>query len=103
MKFFRTTKDFRCGTFTHWTLSPVEMARQRKRNARRPFDMAISDYCHGNDLLWQKLYGEQEKPADWRWDAEGVQLPPVTVTWRRNPKTGCHPFLCYWSWNLLLL
>ena len=58
----------------------VEMAKQRKWNERRPFDMAVSDYCHGNDLLWQKLYGNQEKPADWSWkDAEGGQLPPVAI------------------------
>jgi hypothetical protein len=56
----------------------VEMAKRRKKNERRPGDMAVSDYFQGNDLLWQKFYGDQEKPADWSWDAEGVQLPPVT-------------------------
>ena len=45
----------------------VEMAKQRKKNKRRPFDMAVSDYCQGNDLLWQKLYGDREKPAVWSW------------------------------------
>src|SRR5829696_1040985 len=40
----------------------VEMAKQRKKNPRRPFDMAVSDYSQGNDLLWQKLYGDQAKP-----------------------------------------
>jgi hypothetical protein len=55
------------------------MAKQRKKNQRRPFDMAVSDYCQGNDLLWQKLYGEQEKPADWNWDAESAQLPSAPV------------------------
>jgi hypothetical protein len=49
----------------------VEMAKQRKKNPRRPFDMAVSDYHDGNDLLWQKLYGDREKPADWNW--KGVQ------------------------------
>jgi hypothetical protein len=53
----------------------VQMAKQRKKNTGRPFDMAVSDYCQGNDLLWQKLMGDQEKPADWSWDPE--QLPPV--------------------------
>lgn len=58
----------------------VEMARQKKRNRRRPGDMAFSDYCQGNDLLWRKFYGDQEKPADWSWkDAEGGQLPPAPV------------------------
>ena len=28
----------------------------------------ISDYFQGNDLLWQKFYGDREKPADWCWD-----------------------------------
>ena len=58
----------------------VEMAKQRKRNERRPFDMAVSDYCQGNDLLWKNLMGDQEKPADWSWDSEGAQLPPVAGT-----------------------
>jgi hypothetical protein len=53
----------------------VEMAKQRKKNKRRPFDMAVSDYCQGNDLLWKKLYGDQEKPANWSW--EDAQLPPI--------------------------
>jgi hypothetical protein len=55
----------------------VQMAKQRKRNQRRPGDMAMSDYFQGNDLLWQTFYGDREKPADWNWDAEGVQLPPA--------------------------
>jgi hypothetical protein len=53
----------------------VEMAKQRKKNQRRPFDMAVLDYCQGNDLLWNKLYGAEEKPADWSW--EDSQLPPI--------------------------
>ena len=58
----------------------VQMAKQRKKNQRRPFDMAVSDYHHGNDLLWQKFYGDREKPADWSWkDAEGGQLPSAPV------------------------
>jgi hypothetical protein len=56
----------------------VEMAKQRKKNQRRPFDMAVSDYCQGNDLLWKKLMGDQEKPADWSW--EDAQFPPVAGT-----------------------
>ncbi len=57
----------------------VEMAKKRKKNERRPFDMAVSDYHDGNDLLWKKLYGDREKPADWSWDAEGVQLPSAPI------------------------
>ena len=54
----------------------VEMAKQRKMDEGRPFDVAVSDYCQGNDLLWKKLYGDREKPADWSWkDAEGAQPP----------------------------
>jgi len=56
----------------------VEMAKKRKKNKRRPGDMAVSDYFQGNDLLWRKLYGDQEKPADWNW--KDVQLPPVART-----------------------
>ena len=56
----------------------VEMAKQRKRNKRRPGDMAVSDYFQGNDLLWKKLMGDQEKPADWSW--EDAQLPPLAGT-----------------------
>ena len=58
----------------------VEMAKRRKRNKRRPGDMAVSDYFQGNDLLWKKIYGDQEKPADWTW--KDVQLPskPVAST-----------------------
>ena len=56
----------------------VEMAEHRKMNPRRPFDMAVSDYCQGNDLLWTKLMGDQEKPADWIWDPG--QLPPLAGT-----------------------
>ena len=55
----------------------VELAKRRKKNKRRPFDMAVSDYCQGNDLLWKKLYGDQEKPADWSW--KDAQLPPITT------------------------
>ena len=56
----------------------VQMAKQRKMNERRPFDMTHSDYCQGSDLLWTKYMGDQMKPADWTW--EDVQLPPVART-----------------------
>src|SRR5512141_2935022 len=35
----------------------VEMAKRRKKNKRRPGDMAMWDYFQGNDLLWHKFYG----------------------------------------------
>jgi len=29
--------------------------------------MAVKDYYHnGNDLLWKKHMGDQEKPANWK-------------------------------------
>ena len=51
----------------------VELAKKRKKNKGRPFDMAISDYHDGNDLLWKKFMGDQEKPDDWYW--EPARLP----------------------------
>ena len=45
----------------------VQMARDHDKNPGRPFDMAVSDYCHtGNDLLWKKHMGDQEKPSNWK-------------------------------------
>ena len=42
----------------------VQMALDHNKNPKRPFDMAVSDYYHhGNDLLWKKHMGDQEKPA----------------------------------------
>jgi hypothetical protein len=58
----------------------VEMAKQRKKNQRRPFDMAVSDYHDGNDLLWQKFYGDREKPEDWCWDPTQLPSAPITGT-----------------------
>ena len=69
--------------YTEIRQSYVKMAKHRKMNPRRPFDMAVSDYQQGNDLLWQKFMGDREKPKDWSWkDAHGVQppSPPVTGT-----------------------
>jgi hypothetical protein len=44
----------------------VQMARENNRNPRRPFGMAVSDYCDtGNDLLWKKHMGDKEKPRNW--------------------------------------
>ena len=47
----------------------VEMARKSKNSKGRPFDMAVSDYHNGNDLLWKKLHGDQEKPEGWSWES----------------------------------
>ena len=44
----------------------VQMALEHNKNPGRPFDMAVSDYYHhGNDLLWKKHMGDQEKPKNW--------------------------------------
>lgn len=44
----------------------VQMAVDQNKNPDRPFDMAVSDYYHhGNDLLWKKHMGDQEKPKNW--------------------------------------
>jgi hypothetical protein len=46
----------------------VEMAAKSKRSKGRPYDMALQDYHNGNDMLWLKLYGDQEKPEGWSWE-----------------------------------
>jgi len=47
----------------------VQMAEANNMNPKRPFDMAVKDYCHtGNDLLWKKHMGDQEKPQNWDMD-----------------------------------
>ena len=47
----------------------VQKAAEQGMNPKRPFDMAVSDYYHtGNDLLWKKHMGDQEKPANWDMD-----------------------------------
>jgi hypothetical protein len=44
----------------------VQMAVENGKNPKRPFDMAVSDYCNtGNDLLWKKHMGDREKPRIW--------------------------------------
>jgi hypothetical protein len=44
----------------------VQMAVDNGKNPKRPFDVAVSDYCDtGNDLLWKKHMGDQEKPKNW--------------------------------------
>jgi hypothetical protein len=54
------------------------MAVENGKNPGRPYDMAVSDYCRtGNDLIWKKHMGDQEKPK--YWDI-GIS------TWYINPK-----------------
>lgn len=44
----------------------IQMALELGKNPRRPGDAAVSDYYQtGNDLLWKKHMGGQEKPANW--------------------------------------
>ena len=70
-----------------------EQIAKRTRSHSSPRQLAVTDYLRGNDLLWQKLHGDQEKPADWSWDPEGAQLPsaPVTGTYWRNLKKELCP------------
>jgi hypothetical protein len=54
----------------------VQMAADHDKNPGRPFDMAISDYLHnGNDLLWKKHMGDQEKPKNWDIDYYSWYFP----------------------------
>jgi hypothetical protein len=47
----------------------IQMAIENSKNPKRPYDMAVSDYCKtGNDLLWKKHMGDQEKPPNWDMD-----------------------------------
>jgi hypothetical protein len=56
----------------------IQMALENGKNPGRPFDMAVSDYYHtGNDLLWKKYMGDQEKPHKWDIDR---------YPWYSNPK-----------------
>jgi hypothetical protein len=43
-----------------------QMAKAMKSHSS-PRQLAVTDYLRDNDLLWQKLYGDREKPADWNW------------------------------------
>ena len=42
-----------------------EQMAVEKKNSKRPFDMAVSDYFQGNDLLWQKQMGDRKKLDGW--------------------------------------
>ena len=57
----------------------VQMAIDHGKNPKRPFDVAVSDYYHtGNDLLWKKHMGDQEKPENW-----DIERYPWYLTKRR--------------------
>ena len=44
----------------------VQKAIENNKDPRRPSDIASSDYYqNGNDLLWKKHMGDQEKPENW--------------------------------------
>ena len=65
----------------------VQMAVERDMNPRRPFDVAVQDYSHGGeDLLWKKHMGEQEKPQAWEMYHYSWYFPtPVKANGRRRP------------------
>ena len=46
----------------------LDMAKKSQQSKGRPYDMALADDHHGNDMLWIKLYGDQEKPEGWTWE-----------------------------------
>ena len=46
----------------------VQMAIEKNKDPRRPFEVAQSDFQNGNDLLWKKHMCNQEKPAIWDMD-----------------------------------
>jgi hypothetical protein len=59
----------------------VQMAVDHNRDPRRPFDVAVSDYCDtGNDLIRKKHMGEQEKPENWNMECYSWYLT------RRKPR-----------------
>ena len=60
----------------------VQMAIEQNKDPRRPSDVASPDYYHnGNDLLWKKHVGDQEKPENWNmedypWYRQRTQRKP---------------------------
>ena len=66
----------------------VQMALEQGKNPKRPFDMAVSDYFHnGNDLLWKKHMGDQEKPQNWEMYHYAWYFPTPTKAKHRR-RTG---------------
>jgi hypothetical protein len=65
----------------------VQMAVDNGKNPKRPFDMAVSDYCDtGNDLLWKKHMGDREKPGSWDIERYPWYLTKRTPAYLRKPK-----------------
>ncbi len=65
----------------------VQMAVDQNRDPKRPFDMAVSDYYHkGNDLIWKKHRGEQEKPEHWDMDRYPWYEGKARPRWRKPTK-----------------
>jgi hypothetical protein len=63
----------------------VQMAIENHRDPRRPYHMAFQDYYYqGNDLLWKKHMGDQEKPQKWIMDRYAFYLS------RQKPQWGKH-------------
>jgi hypothetical protein len=63
------------------------MAIEKNRNPRRPFDMAVSDYCEtGNDLIWKKHMGDQEKPENWSIERYSWYLTRRRRRYYKKPK-----------------
>ena len=56
----------------------IQMAVDNGKNPKRPFDTAVSDYYqNGNDLLWKKYMGDEQKPQNW---------DMFRYAWYSNPK-----------------
>lgn len=65
----------------------VQMAVDQGKNPKRPFDVAVSDYCDtGNDLLWKKHMGNQEKPKNWDIEYYSWYLTKRKPTYLRKRK-----------------
>jgi len=64
---YRLTRNGNVSAYPAPDMSRVK-AKKSKRSKGRPYDMALADYHHGNDMLWIKLYGDQEKPEGWTWE-----------------------------------
>jgi hypothetical protein len=78
--------------------SYIQMALDHDKNPGRPFDMAVSDYCRtGNDLLWKKHMGDQEKPENWDMVRYAWYFPEPKP--RRKRRTSAINGLLTFSWE----
>ena len=65
----------------------VQMALEQNKDPRRPFDIASSDYYHnGNDLLWKKHMGDQQKPENWKMERYSWYFNPNAQPRVHKPK-----------------